>query len=81
MQAINKQCKLDQSFTDRGWVLFSLNSTTLKLQYCFNHLLVSQLRMPVLVLPGNPPQELAVAENVVGTSDTLGCSVRLSFDV
>jgi hypothetical protein len=26
--------------------------------------------MPVLVLPGNPPQELAVAENVVGTSDT-----------
>lgn len=21
MQAINKQCKLDQSFTDRGWVL------------------------------------------------------------
>uniref|UniRef100_A0A8C8UK25 60S ribosomal protein L18a-like n=1 Tax=Peromyscus maniculatus bairdii TaxID=230844 RepID=A0A8C8UK25_PERMB len=63
--------------------LFSLISTTLMFQYYFNHFLVSQLRTPVSVLPGNPPQELAAAaaENVVGTGDTLGCSVRQSFYV
>jgi hypothetical protein len=35
--------------------------------YCFNHLLVCQLRMPVSVLPGNPAQEVpAAAENIIG---------------
>lgn len=39
--------------------------------------------MPVSVLPGNPPQELAAAaaENVAGTGGTLGCSARQSFGV
>lgn len=39
-------------------------------QYCFNHLLVSQLRMPVSVRPGNPPQVFAAAEIALGTADT-----------
>lgn len=47
-------------------------------QYCFNHLLVSRLRMPVLVPPGNPPQVLAAVENVLGTTDTLDCSMKQS---
>jgi len=37
--------------------------------------------MPVSVPPGNPPQVFAAAEIALGTADTLGCSVRLSFYV
>lgn len=60
------------SFTDSRW---SLNVPIL-----FNLLSGSQLRTPVSVLLGNPPQELAVAENALRT-DTLGCSRRPSFYV
>ena len=61
---------------------FLLESATQVFQYCFNHLLVSQLRMPVSVPHGNPPQVLAAAvETTSGTGDTPGCSARLSFYV
>lgn len=82
MQVLRHNVSLTDA-SDNGWVLFSLISTTLMFQYYSNHLLVSQLRTPVSVLPGNPPQELAAAaaENVLGTGDTLGCSGRQSFYV
>ena len=64
------------------FVCFLLKSATWVFQYCFNHLLVSQLRMPVSVPHGNPPQGLAAAAEIAsGTGDTPGCSVRLSFYV
>lgn len=59
-------------------LFFYLQSTTLMFQYCFNHLFVSQLRIPVSVPPRNLPQVLATAEIALDTADTFGCSVRLS---
>lgn len=82
-----KQCKLGQKlqivdgacFFD---FFFPLGISSLSvLQYCFNHPLVSQLRMPVSILLENPPQGVAAAEIASDTADTPGCSVKLSFYV
>lgn len=50
-------------------------------QYCFNHLFVSQLRMPVSVPPGNPPQVFAAAEIALGTADTYDKSTIYKMNI
>ena len=85
---------LNVSLTAASWTAMSsvfLDFHHLGVSIQFNHLMVSQLRKPVSVLPGDPPQELgaaaavaaaaaaAAAEDVMGTSDTLGCSMWVSY--